>query len=235
MTSWRDIKGIYLIERNNKNIDDSSPVYYVGKSVGIFNRWRQHCVGTEQNIDRAINEFGSTSFTFSILEVVTKTKDLNEKETFLINKFKEKGEDQLFNISQTTNSNPYLIDNVTKNEIKELFQEDIGRSIYAIAEKYKIDFRDVVKLRKPLLMAKGLKYDSKLKNIVDSSGQFPSNWKGDVVTRSLGNKILELVKQDLDLEDISYECNISIVDLKKFITEYNNDETYDFANQLTEE
>jgi len=133
MSYWKDIKGIYLIERISIDGKKDDPIYYVGQSVGIFNRWRQHCNGTEQKIDRAIKSFGYINFSFLILEVVSKTKDLNARETYWINKFKEKGENKMFNISQTTNTNPHLIDTSIKQEIKSLFEEEIGRSIYAIS------------------------------------------------------------------------------------------------------
>lgn len=233
MTYWRDIKGIYLIERINIGESDIEPIYYVGQSVGVFNRWRQHCEGNEQRIDLEIKRFGPINFSFSILEVVSKTEDLNERETYWINEFKRKGESSLFNVSQTNNRNQYVLDSSIKNEIKSLFEEEIGRSIYAISEKYRVSFREVVKLRKPLLKGHGLKYDNRSKNIVDDTGQFPDYWKGDRLTQTLAETILKLESQGLDISDIAYECNISKADLSKFLGEYSeNDQVYDFAESI---
>lgn len=232
MTFWKDKKGVYLIERINIDVNDNEPIYYVGQSVGIFSRWNQHCNGNEQNVDIEINRFGYTNFTFKILEEVSKTKDLNERETYWINEFKKKGESKMFNISQTANANKNRQDPSIKKEIKSLFEEEIGRSIYAIAEKYKINFMEVVKIRKPLLTKQGLKYDSKTKNIIDGEGQLPKNWKGDKIPKDLGEKILKLKKQDIDTKDIAYECNVSMVDLKTFLASDEENQSYEFATKL---
>jgi group I intron endonuclease len=227
----KDIKGIYLIQRIN--IEDEGAIYYVGQSVGIFNRWKQHCNGNQQNIDKAIQQFGLLNFTFTILEVVSKTADLHSCETKWINTFKGKGEKYLYNISQTDNPNPHLIDAKTKNEIKNLFEEEIGRSIYAIAEKYEIGFNEVISIRKPLLKAKGLSYNMREKNIVDSTGERPENWKGNRVTKNMADKIISLQSQGLDNDDIAYECNISIIDLKIFFEEYaENKDNLEFAEPI---
>jgi group I intron endonuclease len=227
----KDIKGIYLIQRINA--DKNEALYYVGQSVGVFNRWKQHCNGNEQNIDKAIQKFGCLNFAFTILEVVSKRVDLDSCETKWINTYKEKGEKLMFNISQTANPNPHLIVATTKNEIKKLFEEEIGRSIYAIAEKHEIGFKDVINIRKPLLKKQGLKYDMRTKNIVDANGQCPDNWKGTRVTKNMSEKIIALKAQDIDNDDIAYECNISTIDLKLFFNEYKEiKDKYDFAETI---
>jgi len=227
----KDIKGIYMIQRINEEKEDT--LYYIGQSVGIFNRWKQHCNGNEQNIDKAIQKIGCLNFAFTILEVVSKTANLNSCETKWINIYKEKGENLMFNIKQTSNPNPYLIDPTIKKEIKKLFEEEIERSIYAIAEKFEIGFNDVIKIRKPLLKKQGLKYDMRLKNIVDADGRHPDNWKGNRVTKNMAEKIIELKAQNIDDDDIVYECNISIIDLKIFYKEYEDiKDSYDFGEKI---
>jgi len=233
MSTLKDIKGVYLIERINIDNNKVEPLYYVGKSVGVFNRWKQHCNGNEQHIDKTIKEIGYSNFAFSILEVVSKTKDLDNCETKWINNYKAKGECLMYNISQTNNVNPHLIDAKTKEEIKKLFESEIGRSIYAIAEKYKISFNNVIEIRKPLLKKQGLKYDMRLKNIVNTDGKHPENWKGNHITKNMYDKILELRRQEIDNDDISYECNISTTDLKIFFNEYEKmKDKYHFSETL---
>lgn len=221
MPILKDIKGIYLIQRINIDESKEEPIYYVGQSVGIFDRWRQHCNGSGQSIDKVIQKFGCINFVFSILEGVSKRDDLNACEVKWINKYKEKyGEKLMYNISQTSNSNPHKIDTVIKEEIKKLFEKEVGRSIYAISEKYSIGWKDVCDIRKPFLKRNGLKYDSNVKNIVDRDGVKPSYWEGDRLTKSIIAKILLLKTQDWDDNDIATDCNISITDLKQFYIDY---------------
>ena len=234
MPILKDIKGIYLIQRINIEESKEEPISYVGQSVGIFDRWRQHCNGSGQSIDKFIQKLGCLNFAFSILEVVKKRDDLNACEVKWINKYKEKyGEKLMYNISQTSNSNPYKIDNVIKEEIKKLFEKEVGRSIYAISEKYNIDWNEVCEIREPFLIKNDLKYNRDVKNIVDKYGVKPSCWKGDRLTRSIIEKILLLKTQDKDDNDIATDCNISITDLKQFYIDYNTQkDNYKFAEIL---
>jgi len=228
------IKGIYLIKRKDQK-DQDKPHYYIGQSVDIFKRWNQHCDENSQFIDKAIQEYGFTEFEFSIIEEVSNESELNEREKYWINFYKKKvGESQLYNISETKNANPHVLNAVTKNEIKKLFIDDIGRSIYAISEKYSIAWEEVMKIRKPLLTKYGLKYDTRLKNIVfKETGTIPENWRGRNMTKSISDKILALKKVDKGRKDIANECNISTTDLDYFIEEYEEKGlSYDYALTL---
>ena len=232
MINKKLIKGIYLIERKDESLNND-PIYYVGQAIDIFERWKQHCDGSQQYIDISIQKYGYTKFVFSILEVVSKSTELNNCETKWINYYKTKyGENKMYNVSQTKNTNPYKIDNKLKNEITQLFNDDIGRSIYAISEYYKIKWEDVRSIRKPLLEKHGLKYDNKIKNIVEKeSGNTPKNWRGPRMTKSLSEKIFLLKNSDKEDKDIANECNISSVDLVKFYEEYSKG-SYDFASEI---
>lgn len=81
-------RGIYKITNitNNKS--------YIGSSVNIKSRWRQHksclrkgthhCIG----LQRAWNKYGENNFEFSILEIVEDKTLILHRETFYINQFK---------------------------------------------------------------------------------------------------------------------------------------------------
>ena len=230
----KNIKGVYLIERVNIKDNKEEPIYYVGLATDIFDRWKQHCNGNNQYIDKSIQKNGCLNFVFRILEEVSKTDDLDNAETKWINIFKEKyGEKLMFNISKTTNINPHKITANIKKEIKNLFEKEIGRSIYAISEKYNIKWKEVTDIRKPLLKKYDLKYDNKVKNIVDKTGKTPANWKGNKITKSLSEKLLLLKKRNKDYKDIANECNVSITDLRQFYIDYENmNYEYDFAETL---
>lgn len=229
------IKGIYLIERIVDIQDEDNPRYYVGKAVDIFKRWGQHCNESEQYIDKSIREYGYTKFIFRILEKVSKESELNQCESKWINYYKtEYGEKQMYNLSQTLNKNPYTLPKEVKNEIIQLFNEDIGRSIYAIAQKYEIEWGVVVQIRKPLLKKNGLKYNNKIKNIVYiNSGEIPKNWRGNRMTKSLSKKILSFNSEDFDNRDIAALCNTSIPDLECFYEEYfKSNLQYNFVDEI---
>jgi len=231
----KDIKGIYLIERLDVSNEKEEPTFYIGLAVDIFDRWKQHWNNKEQYIDKSIQEFGCVNFSFKILELVTKTDDLKYCETKWINFYKQKyGEKRMFNISETSNTNPHQIDNDTKRVIKKLFEDQIGRSIYAISEKYQISFEDVIKIRKPLLKKHNLKYDSSVKNIVNkTTGNKPENWNGNKITKTLSERIISLKNQNKENREIANECNISITDLEIFLNDYNKDkDNYNFAETV---
>lgn len=182
----KEIKGIYLIERI-ETVSDETKKYYVGQALDIFNRFNQHCTEIHPGIDAAITKLGSDKFSFRILEIVEFANDLNACETKWINLFKENyGDELMYNIAQTTNTRTE-IDPTIKEKVKILFNEDIGRSIYAIAEYFSIPYKDVIEIRKPLLKKKGLKW--KNGKIIDINGVEPENWRGYQLTKKLSEKI----------------------------------------------
>ncbi len=76
--------GIYKIE----NI--VSLIVYVGKTINIKNRWKQHIAALNENkhcnthLQRAWNKYGPENFKFEILELCNKNK-LSEREKYWIN------------------------------------------------------------------------------------------------------------------------------------------------------
>lgn len=72
--------GIYKIENKiNGRV-------YIGQSVNIENRWREHKRGKQSPnmvISRAIKKYGSSHFTFGIIELCSRA-DLNTKEVYWI-------------------------------------------------------------------------------------------------------------------------------------------------------
>jgi group I intron endonuclease len=241
MNTKERIIGVYLIERINKS-EPEKPHYYVGLSDntdGIFERLRQHCCNNQQYIDKAIQKYGITNFSFRILERVSSSKQLKECETKWINFYKEKyGANQLYNISETSNTNPTIISKEVRKKITSLFEDDLGRSIYAITEKFNIDWEEVREIRKKLLDKKGLKYDKNNKQIYDKKTkqivEIPDNWRGHRVTKTLSEKIISKKRCNIDDKDIAKECNMNTTDLRIFLNEYDekNPQQYQFADTI---
>ena len=118
----------------------------------------------------------------------------------------------MFNISQTSNTNPdNKVSREIKSKIKELFKEDLGQSIYAISDYFKIPWSEVVKIRKSLLKEKGYYYDRKSGKIVNKlTGEEPKNWCGALFTKSLADRI----SKEPDIDSIKY---VSKTDLNLFL------------------
>jgi hypothetical protein len=215
---YKKIKGIYLIERITHI--DGAPIYYIGQAKDVFKRFADHYTGSEQLIDSTIQQLGFIEFTLRILEVVNKQTDRDEREEYWINHFIEQhGEASVFNKRTGGRSGTSKInvsrtreDNTIKKEIKQLFIEEIGRSIYAIAEKYQKPWEEIRDIRKPLLRKYGLKWERKSRTIVRmDNGSEPDNWHGGQITQIQFAYIMEHIGEDDDT--IASGCNLSVSDL----------------------
>lgn len=73
--------GIYLIRHKTE-----SGLVYVGRSIDIHQRWRQHINGyrSAKKLQEAFSEHGVESFEFTILEEVDEVSQMGKKETFYI-------------------------------------------------------------------------------------------------------------------------------------------------------
>lgn len=227
------IKGIYLIERITDENDGTNKKYYIGMAEDIFDRWSQHCNNSKQHIDKEIKRIGLNKFRFQILETISSIDNLKKRESEWIKQYKEKfGDSILYNISETSNVNPESVDKEISDKIKKLFIDDIGRSIYAIAESFNLPWKKVVDIRKPLLKKKGLSYDRSKNKIIDvETGEEPSNWSGSIFTQTLADKVLEMKRNCDNLRDIANLVNVSKVDLELFLEMYSKG-NYIFAQKL---
>lgn len=220
----KGIKGIYLIERIETFPCEKK--YYVGQAIDIFRRLNDHCTQNNPGIDNAISELGSDKFSFRILEIVHHAEDLDTCESKWINYYKELyGDEQMYNIAQTTNSRT-TIDSQIKAQIKKLFEEELGRSIYAIAEYFDISHEDVIKIRKPLLSKHGLTW--KKGKIVNKLTELePNNWKGGLITKKMAKDVDSILAIKGNTEkDIRF---ISQSDLTLYL---DSKEVYEFASEI---
>lgn len=212
----KQVKGIYLIERIGGDYSIDNKRFYIGLAIDLFDRWHQHCVNTDQYIDKMIRKYGVTNFTFRILETTSAQRNLKELESKWINKYKALyGEELLYNLSETSNINPTRIDTEVKDAIEKLFMEDIARSIYAIAERFTIPWKEVVKIRIPLLRKNGLKYDRTTKNVVSlATKQVPLDWRGAQLTSKQVSTILKSIEKGIDID----KDLVSKADLEIYLT-----------------
>lgn len=119
MTSYKKI-GIYIIKNaiNNK--------MYIGQSVDIGRRWRQHQrelnegVHRNKHLQRAWDCYGETNFIFDILELCDKN-ELNDKELFYINKYNSNDYNCGYNICGGGDSVHTFADE-TKRKLSEIMQ-----------------------------------------------------------------------------------------------------------------
>lgn len=221
------IQGIYLIERTTNKEGER---YYVGLSVDIFERWKQHCcvIKPEQNIDKALRENGVNNFSFSILEIVEHEEYLKARESDWIKTYRKKYTDQLlYNRSETTNQDP-LRD--VRAKIRELLRADITQSIYAIADKFSVSWKVVVKVRKPMLRREGLMFENGLIVNADTH-QPPGNWNGGRLTKRLADIVKDECNKGTKAATIARKYNISKSDVELFINETDWD-NYTYAPSI---
>ena len=133
--------GIYKIENliNHK--------CYVGQSIHIERRWKEHCQpSTKSIISSAIKKYGKENFSFQILEECSE-QELDEKEIFYIETFNcivPNGyniKDYVDNVETTFS----LYDKETFFNIIKDIKEDY-LSLQAISEKYNICRRTVYRI-----------------------------------------------------------------------------------------
>jgi hypothetical protein len=239
MSTHHKIKGIYLIERIRKEGDNSEPFLYVGQAKNIFERMAQHFTEHGQFIDASIQKAGCEHFQFRIREVVKDQTNRDVREKYWIDFYtKQYGESALYNNESggkqgktRINLERNKIVAETEKEIRLLFEQETGRSIYAIAEKYDLLWNEVTELRKPLLKKKGLKWKKEV-GIVNSDGNTPDGWNGGRLTEKQYHGILYLKNTGEDNDTICEELNISISDLTAFDIELQTTGTYKTAKSF---
>ena len=219
-----EIKGIYLIERIGALSGEKK--YYVGQALDVFSRLNQHCTQKNPGIDNAILEFGPKEFSFRILEIVNCAEDLDARESKWIKKNKKLyGDEQMYNIAQTHNARTTINPQI-KSKIKDLFEDDLGRSIYAIAEYFDISYEDVIKIRRPLLSKQGLVW-KKGKIVNKVTGLEPNNWRGGLITEKMARDIDSILSiKGNTKKDIRF---VSQSDLKIYLDSY---ERYKYAPEI---
>lgn len=229
------VAGIYLIRRKNVEKTDK-PEFYIGKSNrvhgGIFMRLNEHVrhFAPTQRIDIDIKKHGVINFTFEILEVLSgRNKQIDEREQFWIREYINKyGETKLYNMtlggvkgSTRVNVTHSKVDSSLRKQINEIFEKEIDFSIYLIAEKFDLLWSEVVNIRKPIIIKKNLRYDTRKKHFVDSiTGKLVLPWNGYRLTKSQVH-IYEQYKEKLDIPELVNFMNVSVTDLQDyFIPEY---------------
>lgn len=73
--------GIYLIRHKTE-----ANLVYVGKSIDIDQRWKQHIKGhrSAKKLQEAFSEHGVNSFEFQILEEIDTPSEMSKRETYYI-------------------------------------------------------------------------------------------------------------------------------------------------------
>lgn len=111
------ISGIYCIENKITNKK------YIGKSVNIYERWRQHKMFLKHNkhhnryLQFAWNKYGETAFCFYIIEECLED-ELNSKEIYYIQKFNSTDDKYGYNLTDGGDGGNTLI-KYTDDEFKE--------------------------------------------------------------------------------------------------------------------
>ena len=128
--------GIYKIENliNHK--------IYVGQSIHIERRWKEHCQPSAKSlISAAIKEYGKENFLFQVLEECSR-EELNEKEDYYIQKFNCVAPNG-YNIKQYSDGKETIFCYYDKETFLSIVKdiEDNIFSFQEISEKYNVSTR----------------------------------------------------------------------------------------------
>lgn len=100
--------GIYKITNNLNN------KVYIGKSLDIERRWKEHIRHSKDEFSRekppihkAINKYGASSFTFTVLEECDESR-LDELEMYYIKKYDSRNKSKGYNITQGGDGGPIM-------------------------------------------------------------------------------------------------------------------------------
>lgn len=130
--------GIYKIENLKTH------KVYIGQSVHIERRWREHCNSKSNSlIHKAIISEGKENFSFEVLEECS-MDSLNEREAFYIQKYDcmiPKGYNIMECQKGVNSSYAFLDKTTTKGIISDI--KNTSLSFYTISEKWGISKRDV--------------------------------------------------------------------------------------------
>lgn len=104
--------GIYLIQ--NKTTKQK----YIGQSINIERRWKQHCRKHDRNnsrIDNAIGKYGKNNFELIIIEETSNDTDiLNKREQYWINYYNTYKNPYHYNLTLGGDDNPMKYDAARK-------------------------------------------------------------------------------------------------------------------------
>lgn len=110
-----DYQGIYKI--TNKISNKS----YIGQSIHIFQRWREHSTGRgNEELYEDLQKYGIQNFTFEILDICENQEQINEKESYWIEFYKS----NLNGYNKSAGGNAWP-DKITESNKKEIFCYDL--------------------------------------------------------------------------------------------------------------
>ena len=92
---------------------------YVGQSIHIEQRFKEHCTREELIVDKAIKKYGKSNFEFKILEKCPINLDiLNEKEIYWIEKLGTFANPSHYNFTKGGNNGEHRIGNIVSNNTR---------------------------------------------------------------------------------------------------------------------
>ena len=128
--------GIYKITNliNNK--------VYIGQSVYIEQRWRQHRYaansGNDHYLYRAIRKYGIKNFSFTVIEQCAQDL-LNEREQYWIKQYKSNDSNYGYNLTAGGQSLARTCYKLTLEQVKEIHKKLLTMTQQDIAKEYNVD------------------------------------------------------------------------------------------------
>ena len=121
---------------------------YIGQSVHIERRWREHCMPSADSlIAKSIKKYGVENFIFEILEEVSDVNQLNEKESYYISLYNSIVPNG-YNIVQEDDQHPSSFTFYNKEEFEQIvdYIQNSTLTFEEIAKKFNLNRRTITRI-----------------------------------------------------------------------------------------
>lgn len=197
--------GIYKIVNNINN------KFYIGKSVNIENRWKQHCYAKDSSpIHVAIQKYGKENFSFYILEECS-LEDLNQREIYWINLYSGYEDYNCYNATRGGDgaSHPVKISHQQLLEIIDLLKTS-NLSFIEIANKFNTSPTTISSINV-----------GKSRRLIDEKYPLRNNNQEQFKIQFTKEQIEKIINTSKSLKEASQKINVSFPTFQKICKYFN--------------
>ncbi|MDD4156596.1 MAG: GIY-YIG nuclease family protein [Candidatus Cloacimonetes bacterium] len=196
---------------------------YIGSSIDVKNRWREHKTDLEKNrhhsiyLQRSWNKYGKANFVFSMLEECDRN-ELLDREQYYLDKFKSYKKENGYNIAKNTSA-PMMGRKHSKETLVKLSEGVRNRdsSVWVRGEdKFNAKFKDedIINIKKLIYENYKIKDIAKIYNVKPNTiTQIKTGERWNHIKTKYDELIVQTPKQKLTIE--------KVIEIKKLLIEEN--------------